>query len=125
MRKFDFFGDEEIISNSKFRSKYASVTWAVLFALPATRFEELLSSEDIKRLKKYRSEHVDINYGEFERKIREKVRSVSEQKKIIGKAITASLANKTPNSPKRLSLINNFEKTMLSKTFFNDTTIDF
>jgi hypothetical protein len=53
------------------------------------------------------------------------VRSVSEQKKIIGKAITTSLANKTPNSPKRLSLISNFEKTMLSKTFFNDATLDF
>ena len=65
MRKFDFFGDEEIISNSKFRSKYASVGCTILFALPAGKFEVILSSEDIKRLKKYRSEHVDINYGEF------------------------------------------------------------
>jgi hypothetical protein len=65
MRRFDFFGDEEIISSSKFRSKYASVGCAVLFALPADRFEALLTSEDVKRLKKYRSEHVDINYGEF------------------------------------------------------------
>lgn len=38
MRRFDFFGDEEIISNSKFRSKYASVGCAVLFALPAEKF---------------------------------------------------------------------------------------
>jgi hypothetical protein len=53
------------------------------------------------------------------------VRSVSEKKKIIAKAITASLANKNPGSPKRLSLISNFEKSMLSKTFFNDNTIDF
>lgn len=83
MRRFDFFGDEEIISSSKFRSKYASVGFTILFALPAQRFETLLNSEDIKRLKKYRSEHVEINYGEFERKIRDKVRSVSEQKKII------------------------------------------
>jgi hypothetical protein len=50
---------------------------------------------------------------------------VSEKKKIIGKAITTSFANKTANSPKRLSLISNFEKSMLSKTFFNDNTIDF
>ena len=108
MRQFDFFGDEEIISNTKFKSKYAAVGWVILFALPVDRFQALLSSEDIKRLKKYRTEHVDINYGKFERKIREQVRSVSEKKKIIAKAITASLAHKTTSTPKRLSLISNF-----------------
>jgi hypothetical protein len=63
--RFEFFGDEEIVTNSKYKSKYIAEGWVVLFAMPAERFTAGLSSEDVKRLKKYRSEHVDINYNEF------------------------------------------------------------
>jgi hypothetical protein len=88
--------------------------------MPTETFLNSLTSEDIKRLKKYRSEHVDINYGDFEKNIREKVRALSEKRKIVHKAINTSLASKSHFSPKKMSLISNFEHAMLSKTFFSE-----
>lgn len=44
MQKYDFFGDEEIITNSKLKSKYVTSSWAIIYALPAEKFIEILSS---------------------------------------------------------------------------------
>lgn len=122
LSRFEFFGDEEIISNSKFKSKYLAEGWVILFAMPVEHFVGTLTSEDIKRLKKYRSEHVDINYSEFEQNIRDKVRSYSEHRSIIKKAINGSLAHRDNLTPRKMKLINNFEKSMLTKTFFRDNS---
>lgn len=65
LKQFDFFGDEEIISNSKFKSKYISKSWTIVFTMPADKFIAKLNSEEVKRLKKYRSEHVDFSYGDL------------------------------------------------------------
>lgn len=72
------------------------------------KFIAHLSSEDLKRLKKYRTEHIEIDYNELEDKVREKVKSNTERKKIVLKAINTVLVNKTEFSPKKLKLIKNF-----------------
>jgi len=89
--------------------------------MPVETFITSLSSEDIKRLKKYRSEHVDINYNEFEQNIRDKVRSLSEHRSIIKKAINGSLAHRDDLTSRKMKLISNFEKSMLTKTFFRES----
>lgn len=63
--------------------------------MPAESFKKALTVEDFKRLKKYRNEHVSINYTDFEQKVRSKVQSEVENKKIIHKAINTSYSNKT------------------------------
>lgn len=61
---------------------------------------------------------MDINYADFESNVRTRVRSLSEQKNIVKKAIRGSLARRNDLTPRKMSMITNFEKTMLSKTFF-------
>lgn len=90
--------------------------------LPAI-FVHHLNSEDLKRLKKYRTEHIEIDYNDLEDKVREKVKSNSERKKIVLKAINTVLINKTELSPRKLKLIKNFEQSMLRKSFFNGSSI--
>lgn len=88
--------------------------------MPAPTFTASLTTEDIKRLKKYRAEHVDINYGDFEHSIRDRVKSLSAHKAIIKKAITASLAHRDNITPRKLRMIGDFEKSMLTRTFFQE-----
>jgi len=51
-------------------------------------------------------------------KIRKKVRSLSEQRNIVKKAISGSLAFRDNLTPRKMKMISSFEKTMLNKTFF-------
>ena len=76
--------------------------------MPVDAFVATLSTEDVKRLKKYRTEHVDINYNEFEQNIRDKVRSYSEHRSIIKKAINGSLAHRDNLTPRKIKLISSF-----------------
>jgi hypothetical protein len=96
--------------------------WVVLFVMEAELFTECLSVDEAKRLKKYRNENIDINYGEFEMNVRKKVRSLSEQRYIVKKAISGSLAHKDNLTVRKMSMISNFEKSMLNKTFFDKGT---
>jgi hypothetical protein len=84
------------------------------------KFLKNLNNEDIKRLKKYRAENIDVNYSDFEDTLRQKIKSVSERKKIAIKAINTSLAHKSEFTPKKMNLINSFEKSMLKKSFFDE-----
>ena len=81
-----------------------------------------MTVEDFKRLKKYRNEHVSINYTEFDKKVRAKLHSEHEKRKIAHKAINTSFLNKTDEnlSRKKKSLLENFESSMLEKSFVKD-----
>lgn len=83
----------------------------------AEKFKNHLSDEDLKRLKKYRAEHVDIDYNDFENKVRKGVRSLTEKKKIILKAINTTLI-KPELSPRKMVLIDNFKRSMIEKQLF-------
>jgi hypothetical protein len=48
------------------------------------------------------------------------VKSNTERKKIVLKAINTVLVSKTEFSPKKLKLIKNFEQSMLRKPFFGN-----
>jgi hypothetical protein len=63
IKRFGFFGDEEIMTNSKFKSRYIASGWVILFVIEADKFMGLLTAEEGKRLKKFRNENVEINYG--------------------------------------------------------------
>lgn len=65
LRPFSFFGDEEIMENLKFKAKYVATVWTVLLKMSESDFYQHLNQEDIKRLKKYRAENVDVNYMDF------------------------------------------------------------
>ena len=53
------------MSNSKFKSKYIAKGWVIMFVMNSEKFIDTLGNEEGKRLKKYRNENVDINYGDF------------------------------------------------------------
>jgi hypothetical protein len=76
--------------------------------MDSEKFLECLGVEESKRLKKYRNEHIDINYGEFELNVRKRVRSLSEQRNIVKKAIGDSLAFRDNLTPRRLNVISKF-----------------
>ncbi len=63
MKQNSFFGDEEIINALKTKSTYIAKTHSILFSMNKEIFLNSLTTEDFKRLKKYRNEHVNINYG--------------------------------------------------------------
>lgn len=105
------------------KSKFVAKTFVIMFTMPPAIFVDHLNSEDLKRLKKYRTEHIDIDYNDLEDKVREKVKSNTERKKIVLKAINTVLINKTEFSPRKLKLIKNFEQSMLQKPFFNSSSI--
>lgn len=63
--KYEFFGDEEIISASRLKSTYIANTHCILFSMDKNIFLDSLTNEDFKRLKKYRNEHININYSDF------------------------------------------------------------
>ena len=90
--------------------------------MTADNFKKSLTVEDFKRLKKYRNEHVSINYTEFEQKVRSKLHSELDKKKIAHKALNTSFLNKTDQnlSLKKKSLLESFENSMLQKSFTKD-----
>jgi hypothetical protein len=51
------------------------------------------------------------------------VKSNTERKRIVLKAINTVLVNKSEFSPKKLKLLKNFEQSMLQKPFFNESSI--
>ena len=51
------------MTNSKFKSRYIASGWVILFVIEADKFMGLLTAEEGKRLKKFRNENVEINYG--------------------------------------------------------------
>ena len=108
IRPHRFFCDEEILDNLKLKSKFSSRTWSVLFTTRADRFVAHLNREDLKRLKKYRAEHVEVDYGALEEKVREKVKSNTERRRIVLKAINTVLVSRTEFSPRKLKLIKDF-----------------
>lgn len=55
MKQYGFFGDEEIINSLKTKSTYVTKTYSVLFSMNKDKFIESLTTEDFKRLKKYRN----------------------------------------------------------------------
>ena len=65
-----------------------------------------------------------MDYDEFENKVRKRAQSTSDQKKIILKAISTSLAHKSQFSPKKMELIGCYEKSMLKRAN-GDRTISF
>jgi signal-transduction protein with cAMP-binding, CBS, and nucleotidyltransferase domain len=65
LKRFNFFGDEELMENLKFKARYLATTWTVLLKMKEEDFYLHLNQEDIKRLKKYRSENADVNYLDF------------------------------------------------------------
>ena len=67
-----------------------------------------LTNEDFKRLKKFRNEHVSVNYGEFEKGVREKVKSVHDKKKIVHKAIDTSFTHRKDIFSKKVDLVKKF-----------------
>ena len=82
-------------------------------------FEKFLNNEDFKRLKKYRNEHMNINYFEFEKEMRDRIRSEHDRKKIIHKAIDTSFANRKSINAKKVNFIDKFEKHMVSTSLMN------
>ena len=55
-----------------------------------------------------------MNYGEFERDVRDRVKSLNDKKKIVHKAIDASFAHRKDLFSKKVNLVNKFEKQMLT-----------
>lgn len=108
MAQYSFFCDEEIINLMRVKSTYIAKTHLILFSMDQELFLNSLSTEDFKRLKKYRNEHVNINYSDFERDVRDKVKSLHDKKRIVHKAIDTSFANKSTSRSKRVDLIENF-----------------
>jgi hypothetical protein len=74
IKEYNFFGDEEIINGLHLKSTYIAETHSILFSMEKNVFIDALTNEDFKRLKKYRNEHININYSDFERSVRERVR---------------------------------------------------
>ena len=102
MKRYDFFGDEEILENTRFKAKYVANEPTIIFRMDSEAFYKLLNQEDIKRLKKFRAESTDVNYVDFETEVRRRAQSTSNRKKIVLKAISTSLAHKSEFSPKRM-----------------------
>jgi hypothetical protein len=63
LKEYKFFADEEILDNIKLKSKYSASAFSILFVMKPQKFREHLNSEDLKRLKKYRTEHIEIDYN--------------------------------------------------------------
>lgn len=95
LKQFDFFCDEQIISGNRLRSSYIAKQHSILFSLTKQMFNQLLTTEDFKRLKKYRNENTAVNYPEFQRDIRRKNKQLSYKKRIIRQAIDTSFCNKS------------------------------
>ena len=55
MGKYNFFGDEELINALRLKSTYVAQTHAIIFSMDKDLFIDSLSTEDFKRLKKYRN----------------------------------------------------------------------
>ena len=79
-------------------------------------FLDSLTNEDFKRLKKYRNEHININYNDFEKSVRGRIRSLHDKKKIVHKAIDTSFAHRKDFFSKKVDLVNEFEKNMLTNS---------
>ena len=106
LKQFSFFGDEEIINSLRTKSTYIAKTHSILFSMNKNMFLDSLTTEDFKRLKKYRNEHININYTDFEKNVRGKVKSLHEKKKIVHKAIDTSFAHRKDFFSKKVSLVN-------------------
>jgi hypothetical protein len=65
IKEYNFFGDEEIINFLRLKSTYIAETHSILFSMDKNIFINALTNEDFKRLKKYRNEHININYNDF------------------------------------------------------------
>ena len=65
IKKNNFFGDEEMIEDLKFKARFVAREWTILYKISKEDFYEILNQEDIKRLKKYRAENADMDYDEF------------------------------------------------------------
>ena len=116
-----------MIENLKFRARYVAKEWTILFKMSKESFFDILNQEDIKRLKKYRAENADVNYSDFETQIRKRTLSTTNNKKIVLKAISTSLAHKSDFSPKKMALIGNYERSMMKRAtmFEENKTVEF
>lgn len=114
IKSYSFFGDEEIINALRLKSTYIASSHVILFSMDKDTFIDSLSTEDFKRLKKYRNEHININYGDFEKSVREKVKSMHERRKIVHKAIDTSFMHRSNFPTRKISLVHSLEKKMLS-----------
>lgn len=90
------------------KSSYFAKNHCILFSMNKTNFEKFLNNEDFKRLKKYRNEHININYYEFEKEMRNRIKSEHDRKKIIHKAIDTSFANRKSFTKRKTELIKSF-----------------
>ena len=63
LKQFNFFGDEEIINALRTKSTYVAESHLIVFSMSKETFINHLTNEDFKRLKKFRNEHVSVNYG--------------------------------------------------------------
>jgi|JI6StandDraft_1071083.scaffolds.fasta_scaffold33696_1 hypothetical protein len=77
------------------KSTYYAKSHCVLLAMNRDNFNKYISSEDQKKLKKYRNEHMTINYQDFEKDVRRKRRETDYKKRIVHQAIDVSFANRS------------------------------
>jgi|LakMenE18May11ns_1017448.scaffolds.fasta_scaffold8266748_1 hypothetical protein len=70
LKDYKFFCDEEILDNLKLKSKFVANSWVILFSMKKDIFIQHLNSEDLKRIKKYRAEHVETDFNQLEDDLR-------------------------------------------------------
>lgn len=55
IKSYSFFGDEEIINALRLKSTFIADSHVILFSMDKDVFIDSLTTEDFKRLKKYRN----------------------------------------------------------------------